>query len=102
MANRRRSVPARDDPLNQDRLRTVRALNVIFVLLAILGNEFIRRRDRRGWFLWLPSNVIALVFFGLQRQWWTVALYAYFTVAAMLAIREWRRREQKEASGGAS
>ena len=80
----------------------MRTLNILFVLLAIVGNEFIRRRDRRGWFLWLPSNVIALVFFSLQRQWWTVALYAYFTVAALLAIGEWRRREHEQVSGGTS
>jgi len=51
------------------------ALNISFVLLSVLGNEFIRRRDRRGWWLWLPGNLIAVAFFALQREWWTTALY---------------------------
>ena len=73
------------------------ALNIAFVLLSVLGNEFIRRRDRRGWWLWLPGNLIAIAFFALQREWWTTALYAYFSCAAVLAIRDWRRKDSRDA-----
>ena len=72
------------------------ALNISFVLLSVLGNEFIRRRDRRGWWLWLPGNVVAVAFFALQREWWTTALYVYFSCAAVLAIRDWRRKESRD------
>ncbi|MGH9375493.1 MAG: hypothetical protein ACRD1J_04940 [Terriglobia bacterium] len=38
----------------------LRALNIAFVLLSVAGNEHIRRRDRRGYWLWLPANLLGL------------------------------------------
>lgn len=70
-------------------------LNLTFVLLSIVGNEFVRRRDRRGWWIWLPGNLIATLFFSLQREWWTALLYAYFCCTSWLALQDWRRLEQQ-------
>ena len=68
-------------------------LNISFVVLSILGNEFIRRRIRRGWWLWLAADILAVTFFTLQHEWWIVLLYVYFGWAAVRALGEWRRQE---------
>jgi nicotinamide mononucleotide transporter len=71
----------------------LRALNIAFVLLSVIGNEFIRRRDRRGYWLWLPANLLGLLFFISSAEWWTALLYLYFSVACVLALRHWKRLE---------
>lgn len=85
--------------LNHNGVSQVLALNITFVVLTIVGNEFIRRRDRRGWWIWLPADLLAIVFFALQREWWTMALYVYFALACLAALRDWRGKERRESSG---
>ena len=72
----------------------VLTLNILFVALSILGNEFVCRRDRRGWWVWLLADVLAAVFFLIEREWWTVLLYVYFCWAFVRALGEWRRQER--------
>ena len=78
------------------------ALNIIFVILSIIGNEFVRRRDRRGWWAWLPGNLLAVTFFSLRHEWWTALLYGYFSCTSWLALRDWRRLEQRNDSSAVS
>ena len=68
-------------------------LNIAFVALAIVGNEFIRRRDTRGWYFWIASNTLAIIYFYAVREDWTLALFAYYLVASLLGLGRWRREE---------
>jgi len=70
-------------------------LNIAFVALAIVGNEFIRRRDTRGWYFWIASNTLAIIYFCAFRQDWTLALFAYYFVASFLGLGRWRREERR-------
>ena len=70
-------------------------LNIAFVALAIVGNEFIRRRDARGWYFWIASNTLAILYFCAVREDWTLALFAYYLVASFLGLRRWRCEERR-------
>ena len=71
------------------------ALNIAFVAFAIVGNEFIRRRDARGWYFWIASNTLAILYFCAVREDWTLALFAYYLVASFLGLRRWEREERR-------
>lgn len=74
-------------------LNTLTLLNVAFVLLAVAGNEFIRRRNARGWQLWIPANILAVLYFALLHEWWTLALFVYYFVTSIMGFVHWRRAE---------
>lgn len=59
--------------------------------LAILGNEFVKRRKIVGWKVWLVANVIAIALFSYQGQWPLVCLYVYYAVSCLHALRLWRK-----------
>lgn len=71
------------------------ALNIAFVALAVVGNECIRRRDTRGWYFWMASNTLAIIYFCVVRQDWTLALFIYYFVASFLGLGRWRREEHR-------
>lgn len=79
-------------------LSAITLLNIAFVLLAIVGNEFIRRRDARGWQFWIPANALAVLYFALLREWWTLALFAYYFLTSILGLIHWRRTERRAAT----
>ncbi len=79
-------------------LSTLTVLNIAFVLLAIAGNEFIRRRDARGWRFWIPANALAVLYFALLNEWWTLALFAYYFVTSIMGLVHWRRAERRTAA----
>ncbi len=79
-------------------LSTLTLLNIAFVLLAIAGNEFIRRRDARGWRFWIPANIFAVLYFAMLHEWWTLALFAYYFVTSILGLVHWRRAERRCAA----
>jgi nicotinamide mononucleotide transporter len=68
-------------------------LNAAFTALSIVGNEFIKRRNRRGYWFWLVGNALGLTLFVVQRQWITAALYVYFTVSCVQGLRFWTKVE---------
>ena len=79
-------------------LSTLTLLNIAFVLLAITGNEFIRRRDTRGWQLWIPANALAVLYFAILHEWWTLALFGYYFITSILGLVHWRRTERRFAA----
>lgn len=79
-------------------LNTLTLLNVTFVLLAIAGNEFIRRRDARGWRFWIPANALAVLYFAVLHEWWTLALFAYYLLTSIMGLIHWRTTERRAAA----
>ena len=71
----------------------ITTLNVAFTTFSIVGNEFIKRRDRRGYWFWLVGNSLGLTAFIMQHQWITALLYVYFTVSCVQGLRHWARAE---------
>ena len=67
----------------------VTALNVALTGLSIVGNEFIKRRNRRGYWLWLIGNAMGLTMFMLLGQWITAALYGDFTASCVQGVAHW-------------
>lgn len=71
----------------------ITALDIAFTTLSIVGNEFIKRRNRRGYWFWLVGNSLGLALFVMQHQWITALLYVYFTVSCVQGLRHWARAE---------
>ena len=71
----------------------ITTLNVAFTTFSIVGNEFIKRRNRRGYWFWLVGNSLGLTAFIMQHQWITALLYVYFTVSCVQGLRHWARAE---------
>jgi nicotinamide riboside transporter PnuC len=70
----------------------ITTLDVAFTTLSTVGNEFIKRRNRRGYWFWLVGNSLGLTAFIMQHQ-CTALLYVYFTVSCVQGLRHWARAE---------
>ena len=68
-------------------------LNIAFTSLSIVGNEFIKRRNRDGYWFWLVGNGIGGVMFAMQQQWLLVMLYGYFAISCVQGLVNWNRLE---------
>ena len=72
-------------------------LNIAFTSLSILGNEFIKRRNSRGYWFWLIGNGIGVAMFAMQQQWLLVTLYGYFAVSCVQGLVNWNRLQRQES-----
>lgn len=69
-------------------------LNIAFTSLSIVGNEFIKRRDSRGYWFWLIGNGIGVAMFAVQQQWLLVTLYSYFAISCVQGLANWNRMDR--------
>lgn len=69
-------------------------LNIAFTSLSILGNEFIKRRNSRGYWFWLIGNGIGVAMFAMHQQWLLVMLYGYFAISCMQGLVNWNRLDR--------
>ena len=67
---------------------------MVFTMLSIVGNEYIKRRNKQGYWFWLVANVIGIIMFAGQKQWWLVLLYGYYGISCVQGIRHWARLEK--------
>ena len=72
-------------------------LNIAFTSLSIVGNEFIKRRNRVGYWFWLVGNVIGGVMFAMQQQWLLVMLYGYFAISCVQGLINWNKLQRLES-----
>lgn len=70
------------------------ALNIAFTALSIVGNEFIKRRNRQGYWFWLIGNSVGIAMFAMQQQWLLVMLYGYFAVSCIQGLVNWNRLDR--------
>ena len=75
-------------------------LEFFFVGLSVIGQEFIVRRNRRGFFFFIAGNLVAVVMFSIMGRWMSVLLYLYFIAKSMQAIRHWRVLEDEDEGEG--
>lgn len=74
---------------------TITVLNISFTAFSVVGNEFIKRRNRHGYWFWLVGNSLGLMTFALLGQWITAALYIYFTTSCVQGLVHWGRLDQQ-------
>ena len=72
-------------------------MNIAFTSLSILGNEFIKRRNQRGYWFWLAGNGVGITMFAIQHNWLLVALYGYFAISCVQGLAHWNRLERPES-----
>lgn len=75
----------------------VNILEAVVLVFSVAGQEFISRRNRRGFILWLVSNVCGIITFSVTGRWIMVALYLYFSVKCFQGLRHWKLLEQEDA-----
>lgn len=67
-----------------------------YVLLSIVGQEFVSRRDWRGFYAWMVSNVFAAWLFFAGGRWLALLLSGYFFYKSAVGLNTWRRLERLE------
>jgi len=68
----------------------------VILVLSVVGQEFISRRNRHGFYAWLVSNVCGVAVFMLTGRLLMVALYCYFIVKCVQGLHNWKRLEEQE------
>lgn len=77
-------------------LSLANALEAALLVLSVAGQEFISKRNSRGFNFWMAGNVCAIVLFSLTGRPMMVLLYVYFFVKCVQGLRNWRRLEAGE------
>lgn len=72
-------------------------LEVVFVGLSVIGQHFIAKRDKRGFYFWLVANGLAIVLFLALERYPTVMLYCYFLYSSFAGLVRWTVAEDDEA-----
>lgn len=75
----------------------VNLLDGVFVVLSIIGQEFISRRKSKGFYFWIASNICGLVLFAIGNRPLMMLLYVYFLVRCIQGLATWRHLESKES-----
>lgn len=71
-------------------------VEAFYVLLSIVGQEFVSRRDWRGFYAWMASNVFAAWLFCSSERWLALLLSVYFFYKSFVGLRTWRHLERIE------
>jgi nicotinamide riboside transporter PnuC len=71
----------------------VEILGGISTVLALIGTVLVNRRDRRGFYFWLVSNVLVLAVHWQAGIWTLTARDAAFFGLAVHGLYCWRRRQ---------
>ncbi len=58
---------------------------------SITGQWLLGRKYVENWPTWVLVNVVSVALFAVKGLWLTVALYALFTVMALIGWRTWAR-----------
>lgn len=66
-------------------------LEMIGVVLAMIGQLFVARRNVKGFYVWIFSNVALMAFAAANVHWWMVALYAFFLCSSIYSIWYWQK-----------
>lgn len=77
-------------------------VELIYVALSIVGQEFIARRDRRGFYAWGVSNIFGAIMFIALQRWMALVLAIYFCTKNVQGLRTWKRLEEAGASASLS
>lgn len=70
---------------------------LLYVALSVVGQEFIAKRDWRGFYAWMVSNVCAAVVFIDAQRWMAVLLTGYFLWKSIVGLRTWKRLDESAA-----
>lgn len=78
-------------------LTVLNFLEAMLLVLSVVGQEFISKRNRRGFLFWTAGNLCAIALFFLSARPLMVILYIYFSVKCIQGLHNWRRLEEGEA-----
>lgn len=73
-------------------------LEVIVVILSIAGQEYISRRNRKGFAFWLVGNLCGIAMFVLMGHPAMAALYSYYFVKCVQGLRHWSKLDEIDAA----
>ncbi len=70
---------------------------MLFVGASILGQQFITRRQARGFYVWIFGSVVAVLLFASLGRWMTCGLHLYFIWMSCQGIRNWAALDRTQA-----
>lgn len=66
-------------------------LDATATMLSVVATWWLVRSYIQHWWLWIVADTLSTVLFLLLGSWWMAALYAAYTVSAVIGYRHWRR-----------
>lgn len=66
-------------------------LDATATMLSVVATWWLVRSYIQHWWLWIVADTLSTVLFLLLGSWWMAALYAAYTVSAVVGYRHWRR-----------
>jgi len=75
------------------------ALEGFFLLMVVVGQHYVSKRDKRGFYFWMLSNFIAVFVMAALQRWIMVTLYVYLFYASFAGVVRWSVMERDEERG---
>ncbi len=72
---------------------------MFFLLMVILGQHLIAKRDKRGFMFWIASNFAAIIVMLALERWIMVVLYLYLMYSSFVGFVTWSVMERKQSEG---
>jgi nicotinamide riboside transporter PnuC len=69
-------------------------LQAVIVVTGVVGNFFNARRDSRGFYFWIVTNILMIYTSWRVGAWGSAALFFYYALASIYALRHWKRLDQ--------
>ena len=66
-------------------------LDAIATMLSVVATWWLVRSYIQHWWLWIVADTLSTILFLLLGSWWMAALYAAYTVSAVIGYSHWRR-----------
>ena len=69
-------------------------LDAITTMLSVVATWWLVRSYIQQWWLWIAADLLSTILCAAQGMWWMTALYAAYTLSALIGYNHWKRKGQ--------
>jgi len=64
-------------------------LELIATIFSIIGNIFVIYKKWIGFVIWIISNLLWIIFGILNKHYWMIVLFIFYTIISIWGIYKW-------------
>jgi nicotinamide mononucleotide transporter len=69
-------------------------LDAAVSVLSAIATWWLVKSYIQQWWLWIAADLLSTMLCASQGMWWMTALYAAYTISALIGYNHWKRKGQ--------
>ena len=69
-------------------------LDAAVTVLSAIATWWLVKSYIQQWWLWIAADLLSTILCASQGMWWMTALYAAYTISALIGYNHWKRKGQ--------